>query len=259
MTLTSVFNHRLKLTAWFLIVLFAFTSGAHADQLTERVKELNQKREEIIKSIDASKPEEVVKAEVHVRMIDRQISVGDSYSSLKKRVDQLNVRDPRKVKANDLLKEAEIMVFTGRRAFLMLDVTTDSSLTADDPYRPSDQFNQEEKTVISSLNQVNRQLLTPVRPGTTLQNGKEEGGVPEGDIIDDFIPGLIRLLFRFVTLVIFISFLVSGVMFITAFGNDDQLTKARRILYYSLIGFAVVTLAFAIVKAVTDIDFFGFI
>ena len=75
----------------------------------------------------------------------------------------------------------------------------------------------------------------------------------------DFIPWIIRTLFRFAFFAIFISFLVSGVMFITAFSTEERVTKAKNILYYSLIGFAFVSLAFAIVKAVTNIDFFGFI
>jgi len=81
----------------------------------------------------------------------------------------------------------------------------------------------------------------------------------EGDLVSDFIPQLIRQLFRFAWLAVLIAFTVSGVMLVMAHDNDENITKAKGMIYYSLIGFAFVALAFAIVKGVTDIDFFRFI
>ena len=80
--------------------------------------------------------------------------------------------------------------------------------------------------------------------------------LPKGDLMTDFIPNFIRQLFRFTFLMIFISFVVSGVFFVTANDDEDKLSKAKRILYFSLIGFLFVTFAFAIIKAVTNINFF---
>lgn len=124
----------------------------------------------------------------------------------------------------------------------------DSDVLAD-PYRPSDAFNQKEKEAISAITAVNRELLSPSQPGN----------VPKGDVINDFIPGLIRILFRFAFFAVLISFLVSGVFFVIAFSNEQRITSAKNMLYYSLIGFVFIVLAFALVKAVTNIDFFGFI
>ena len=82
--------------------------------------------------------------------------------------------------------------------------------------------------------------------------------VPEGKILEDFVPQLIRIGFRVASVVILLAFIVAGVMMILSGESEDQLVKAKNIFYYSIIGFLIIVLAFAIVKAVTDIDFFGF-
>lgn len=110
----------------------------------------------------------------------------------------------------------------------------------------SDDFKLQLQKVEDGFAQVNRILLSPARPGE----------VPEGDIVEDFIPNLVRQLFRFGWLAVFISFVASGVMFVLAAGNDDRVDKAKKILYFSLVGFAFIALAFAIVRGVTNIDFF---
>lgn len=253
-----------RIFSLLIITLISFNTLVSANNffsssaIQERANVLSEVRKKL-STQSVPDQEAIQKRNVQIQMLDRQLDIADSFSALVKRVEQLNVRDPRKTKANDLIKEAESKIFTlNNQTFLSLDVESNSSLIGQDPIEPSSLFNQKEKEATEALNVVNRTLVTPLRPGTTQEGGKEVGGVPEGDIIDDFIPGIIRLLFRMVTLMILVSFLISGVMFITSFGNDETLNKAKRITYYSLIGFAFVALAFAIVQAITDIDFFGF-
>ena len=203
----------------------------------------------------SSNTDEKEKNAVIISMIDQQMNAAESFLDIRKRVNQLNIKDNRKPLSRDSLANAEPIL----SAFIALNVDQSPDLLDEDPFRPSSEFNNQYKKAKIALNKVNRALIAPIRPGVTKTKGGDLGGVPEGDLIDDFVPGLIKLLFRFTSLIIFISFLVSGVMYITAFGNEDSLTKAKNILYYSLIGFAIVTLAFAIVQAITDIDFFGFI
>lgn len=107
-------------------------------------------------------------------------------------------------------------------------------------------FFKYEKAAQKALSDINFNFISP----TEIEN------VPKGDIVQDFIPQLIRQLFRFTSVAILISFIVSGVMLVTASDDEEKLSKAKRILYYSLIGFAFVTFAFAIVKAITNINFF---
>ena len=48
-------------------------------------------------------------------------------------------------------------------------------------------------------------------------------------------------------------------MLATAMDNEEKSTKARNVLVFSLIGFVFVALAYAVIKAVTDINFFGIV
>ncbi|MBN2307154.1 hypothetical protein JXD20_04165 [Candidatus Peregrinibacteria bacterium] len=129
-------------------------------------------------------------------------------------------------------------------------IRIEPSIAGAPPYAaPDTDFEQAHDKASTAIAEVRKILLAPDRPGA----------VPTGDIVEDFIPQIIRQLFRFAWVAVFIALTVSGVMFITAHDNDERLTKAKSMIYFSLIGFAFIALAFAIVKAVTDIDFFRFI
>ena len=178
-----------------------------------------------------------------------QNEVQAKYDTLVLRIEKMDSDDPKKDGVDSYTNSAKNAV----RAFTSLDAG--DNITAN--LQPSSIFEVKEKEARTKLNEASAYLIRPVMPGA--KGVTKEGSVPTGDIIEDFIPQFIRLLFRFASLAILISFVVSGVMLITAFGNDERLSKAKTMLYYSLVGFAFVSLAFAIVKAVTDIDFFGFI
>lgn len=111
---------------------------------------------------------------------------------------------------------------------------------------PDGDWNNAHLKAKKAMSYVQQVYVNPLKPGN----------VPEGDLIENFIPQLIRQLFRFAYLAILISFLVSGAFLVMVLDNDERLTKAKQMIYFSFIGFAFITLAFAIVKAITDIDFF---
>lgn len=194
-------------------------------------------------------PSNALANDVKDYMKSLQNEVSFDYDSLDERVKRLDPNNPRKNEAERLLDEAKEAV----NAFKDMDV--ENYITDDNI--PSQAFLNAEDEAREKLNAVKVYLIQPAQPGA--EGIEKEGTVPKGDIMEDFIPQFIRLLMRFASLAVLVAFVVSGVMFVTAFGNEERLTRARHILYYSLIGFAFVALAFAIVKAVTDIDFFGFI
>lgn len=112
------------------------------------------------------------------------------------------------------------------------------------------------------LAQITPAKITPVQPGATTVGG--EGTVPgsgekTATLTGTFIPYIVKMLFRLTTLAILVSFVVSGVMLVIAYDNEENVTKAKTMLYFSLVGFAFVTLAFAIVSAVTKINFFDLV
>ena len=172
------------------------------------------------------------------------------YEEAKSAVEAMSSGDSRKGDTEKLLKIAKESkdAFKGVES---ADHVIVSTLTggAAPKIMPDDEFIAAEKAASDAINAVSRAMIAPSKPGN----------VPEGDILEDFIPQLIRQLFRFAWLAVFISLVVSGVYFIIAFDNDERLGKAKRMIYFSLIGFAFVALAFAVVKAITDIDFYNFV
>jgi hypothetical protein len=63
----------------------------------------------------------------------------------------------------------------------------------------------------------------------------------------DLILGLVNWVAWFVALVAVLFGLYAGILFITAGGDDEKLTKAKNILLYSIVGIVVAILAFSIV------------
>jgi len=178
--------------------------------------------------------------------IDSQQEIKDSFGRLDFRINNLDNNDPRKSVAKDKLEEAR------KKKDAFVNLSTDDA-----------DFDTAENDAIKAISEVNRYFMQPVQPGGNLSE-KKPGTVPgSGDEIktikEDFIPTLVRLLFRFTSLMILISFVVSGVMFIIAYDNEEFVTKAKQMLYYSLLGFAFVALAYAIVKGITQINYFGII
>jgi len=179
-----------------------------------------------------------------------QSDISDALNTLDDRVKALKSDDPKKDGASDQLSTAKKSVnkFTGYEAKNNLHVIGGGPGSLPQ-ILPSNSFQEAEKKAQTDMNKVNKALLAPTKPGN----------VPEGDILEDFLPQLIRQLFRFAWVAVLVALVISGVMFVMAFDNDERITKAKHMIYYTLIGFAAVTLAFAIVKAISDIDFFNFI
>lgn len=170
-------------------------------------------------------------------------SISSSYDVVVKRVEKMKIESIKDIEAK---KKVEAFLEANEEpilAFKNINIK-DSEYYENLMIKPL--FFKYEKAAKKALSDIKYSFISP----------SEIENVPKGDIIQDFIPQLIRQLFRFTSLAILISFIVSGVMLVTASDDEEKLSKAKRILYYSLVGFAFVTFAFAIVKAITNINFF---
>jgi hypothetical protein len=249
-------NHWLKklfLIFVFIAFMMSYANTAAASAISDYKKAL----EDMGYTGDAQKAAEDAVQKTIDAMENSQLSIEAKYDELANRVDSMNTKDTRK---DDATKElgnewgdckstcSKVKTFTGLNRDSHVIVETQIGGV---PPRvvPDPDFLSAEKEASDALNAVNRILIAPNRPGN----------VPEGDVLEDFAPQIVRQLFRFAWLAVFISMVVSGVMFIISFDNEERLSRAKRMIYFTLLGFAFVSLAFAIVKGITDIDFFGFI
>lgn len=189
-------------------------------------------------------------AKVHASEEDlraRQQSMVDAFNKLDVRIKEMEENDPRTKHAKELLKTAE----DKKNTFNGLQPSEGET----------EDFIKAEKAAIEAMNAVNQFFIAPVKPGATsvgkagtVPGSKEEGGKTLS-VTEEFLPYIIRMLFRFTSLAVLIAFVIAGVMMIIAYDNTEYVDKAKRIMYYALIGFAFIALAYAIVRGVTKITF----
>lgn len=76
-------------------------------------------------------------------------------------------------------------------------------------------------------------------------------GLTHTSNLGDFIKKLVNFSLPYLTLAAFLGYVVAGFMYVTAFGNDDQIGKAKKILLWSSIGLVLVILSYAITQLLT--------
>ncbi len=81
--------------------------------------------------------------------------------------------------------------------------------------------------------------------------GAEPGSVSAGS----FVGSIINVLFGFVGTIAFIFFLYGGFLWLTAGGNDDQVSQAKAYLRNATIGLIVIILAYTATVYITDLIF----
>lgn len=77
-------------------------------------------------------------------------------------------------------------------------------------------------------------------------------GLPAGNLAM-IIEGLVRWLLLVFGMIAIISFLISGIMYLTAAGDDDQQERAKRQMYWSIIGVIVGLIGLVIILAVDNL------
>lgn len=76
-------------------------------------------------------------------------------------------------------------------------------------------------------------------------------GITHTDNAGDYIKKLVNFSLPYLTLAAFLGYVVAGFMYVTAFGNDQQMEKAKKILIWSTVGLILVILSYAITNLLT--------
>ena len=82
---------------------------------------------------------------------------------------------------------------------------------------------------------------------TLTANNLQPGTIDSTETLVGSIMGLVNWFAWFVGLMAVLAGLYAGVLFITAGGNAETVTKARNTLLYAIVGIAVAILAFSLV------------
>lgn len=87
-------------------------------------------------------------------------------------------------------------------------------------------------------------------PSDTVQTGEDTHDY----VLNVTVPRLINMAIGLLGIAAFIGILISSITMLTAFGNEDKITKAKTSLLYSFMGFGIVVLAYAIVSIIVSVS-----
>lgn len=108
--------------------------------------------------------------------------------------------------------------------------------------------------VIHAVNDFEPESVFPTWDQNTPSGviGKNQGALKTGEsrLILYFVPRLIDILLKFVSPIIAVMFIYSGIRFVYAGDSDDQLTESKKFFHYALMGFVFIVLSYSIMKAV---------
>ena len=78
----------------------------------------------------------------------------------------------------------------------------------------------------------------------------ETGVTAEADI-GNLILKYVNFALPFLALAAFIGFVYAGFMYVTAYGNEEQIQKSKKVMIYAIVGLVVVILSYSIVQLFT--------
>ncbi len=93
----------------------------------------------------------------------------------------------------------------------------------------------------SSVNQLGSTSSAPV--------------LPTKDFKDEIIPQAVNFFLGMVATISFGMFLYAGINLVIAQGNEEEMTKFKNMMVWAIVGLVLITLSFAIVKGVLQIQF----
>lgn len=92
-------------------------------------------------------------------------------------------------------------------------------------------------------------------PGAAFFENPKNGTAPQATApgtLGQNITTLINYFLGFLGLIAVAFLIYAGVLMVTAGGDDDQVTKARKIITYAVVGIVIILLSWTIVTFVTD-------
>ena len=80
--------------------------------------------------------------------------------------------------------------------------------------------------------------------------GQTSGVVSTGSV-RDLVVKYVNFALPYLALAAFLGFVYAGFLYVTAYGNEEQTTKARKVMIYAVIGIVLVILSYSIVQFFT--------
>jgi len=103
-------------------------------------------------------------------------------------------------------------------------------------------------------------------PTTTTAPGPTTTTAPSGPVwpvtfsnpinattFEELIVSIINWLLAIIGSIVLLFIIIGGIMYMTAAGNEEQIKRAKRILFYTILGFAVVLISYSLIQEIKKI------
>ncbi len=94
-----------------------------------------------------------------------------------------------------------------------------------------------------------------ILPQKSVEQSAGVNYVPTGDLEAEILPASIKMFLGVVATISFAMFIYAGVNLIISQGNEEEMTKFKSMLIWSVVGLVIITMAYAVVKGVLDLNF----
>lgn len=84
---------------------------------------------------------------------------------------------------------------------------------------------------------------------TAGQNNAQSGGTPDSSIYE-IIRTTMNYLLAILGFIAIIAFVIAGILYLTAFGDEKRIGTAKNAMFYSIVGIIVALIGYVIVNAV---------
>lgn len=103
---------------------------------------------------------------------------------------------------------------------------------------------------------IKEKLDRLLSPAVVEVRGKDnQKTVPIGSLKYDIVPQAIKIFLAVAATISFIVFVYAGVMLVIAQGNEEEITKFKNVLIWSIVGLLFITAAYALVRGVLNLSF----
>jgi len=94
--------------------------------------------------------------------------------------------------------------------------------------------------------------ITDAKAGVTATKSElSSTGITHTDTLGVLIVKYVNFALPYLTLAAFLAFVYAGILYVTAYGNDENLEKAKKIMIYAVIGLILIIASYSIVSFLT--------
>lgn len=98
-------------------------------------------------------------------------------------------------------------------------------------------------------------IINNILPQGAVHSEQGDALLPTADLAKGIVPQAIKLALGLIGTVVFGVFVYAGVMLLIAQGNEEQITKFKNIVIWSLVGLLFITTAYALVSGIMQLVF----